>query len=46
MQFDELEKEMISDVECHFDVIFCFLNNRNYDFFKSIKRQFKLHNGN
>jgi len=42
MQFDELEKEMISDVECHFDVIFCFLNNRNYDFFQVDKATIQI----
>jgi len=34
MHFDEVEKEMIQDVECHFEVIFCFWTNRNSDFFK------------
>jgi len=33
MQFDEFEKVM-QVVECHFEVIFCFLTNGNFDFFQ------------
>jgi len=35
MQFVEFEKAMIQVVKCHFQVFFCFLTNRNCDFFKS-----------
>ena len=33
MQFDEFEKAMIQVVEFHFEIIFCFLTNRNFNFF-------------
>ena len=29
---DEVEKAMSNVVECHFEVIFCFLTNRKCDF--------------
>ena len=32
--FDVFEKAMIPFVESHFEVIFCFLTNRNCDFFQ------------
>jgi len=34
MQFDEVEKAMIQVFICHFEVIFCFLTNRNCKFFQ------------
>jgi len=34
MQFDEFKKAIIQVVECHFEVIFCFLTNRNFHFFQ------------
>jgi len=41
MPFDEVEKAMIQVVNCHFEVIVCFLTNRKCDFFKLKKRRFK-----
>ena len=34
MRLVEVEKAMIQVVECHFEVIFCFLINRKCDFFQ------------
>jgi len=34
MQFGEVEKAMIHVIEYHLVVIFCFLTNRNFDFFQ------------
>jgi len=34
---DEAEKAMIQVVEIHFEVIFCFLTNRNCDLFQGDK---------
>ena len=34
MQFDVDEKTIIQVAECHYGVIYCFLTNRNYDFFQ------------
>jgi len=37
MQFDEFEKAIIQVAECHYEIIFCFLTNRNFDFFQFVK---------
>ena len=42
---DEVEKTMIQVVECHFEVVFCFLTKRNCEFFQVDKRIFKRQNG-
>ena len=34
MQFEEVDKAMIRVFKCHFEVIFCFLTNRNCHYFQ------------
>ena len=42
---DEVEKVMNQVVECHLEVIFCFLTNRKYDFFEVDKTPIQMVEG-